>query len=943
MPLPSQPNGDADGAAAVGDPVSPLQPAPALGTGHGPGPGMEMSQGQEAPRELDAALSAILDTNDPLDSSSFNVVEYVNLLFPDAPSLQSLPTAMSRLKRQLHSVDAASRELVRAQTDAGEEAKAGLEGVRAGIQSLHTRLSHIVYQSNLSRTLVKEIAGDIAHLDRAKRNLAHAVGVLRRGQMMATAVSQLSHLVRKRQYAPCAQLLSAVLSLSKHFESYSKVPEFAKLRERVEDLQKQMRESVRAEFEAGFTHPGALRPIVQQVRDACHLVDAMEKGPDIRKQMLDLYCDSQLKEYRALFRGNDEIAALDNTSRRYAWLKRLLRVHDSEHVAAFPLSWRASESLCERFCDDTKTDLIGVLAKTGDRLDVKAMLGVLRETIEFEGWLARRAGEGGGARSRGRTDEGAGQSGGELCGDQGEGEGMGATPATVSPATATSVLTPGAPGGQPIPGSQFRRRISSAFEPYLIHYISAEDGNVSALIDGYRTKPLSEDDVAMGVLTSSTELFLYYRNALVHCAKMSTGKTMVDLAKMFGKWLGQYADILAGRLQKDEKKPLSSDDVRVSSIMVNTADYCYTTISQLEERLRDKVDPELQEQINLNTERETFLSVSASAIRALVRGMENAVEPGLSAMVKIPWASLDVVGDQNPYVMEMAKEIQERVGEIKQAIANGRYFRSFCDKFAESLLNKYANNIYRCKPISEVGAEQMLLDTHAIKSTLNQLPNMGSDAPTTPPSTYIKLVAKGVSKCETLLKIVMTPNEPLEGFLENYLLLSSQDSNLANFQRVLELKGIKRVDHQVLTDMFLRRTTPGGQSLPAGPLGTPVVGARTSSPAPGAGTAGFTLGGADFGGFKRLMGMRTDESPSVSVIAPSSGSASLSTTATATSTLAGTFAKLQTGWKTTTSATDDSRAAPSTTQPPPLPSQPAVEKPKVDFNSAFQKMWTTQK
>ncbi|KXS19711.1 hypothetical protein M427DRAFT_52599 [Gonapodya prolifera JEL478] len=891
--------------------------------------------------ELDAALAAILDSDDPLDSEKFDPLLYINALFPDAQSLSALPVVLTRLKRHLRSIDQASRELVRAQTDAGEAAAKEIERVRGSVETLRGRVDHFRSSAVHTRALVADIAGDMAHLDRAKRNLAHAVAVLRRGQMMATALAQLSHLLHHRRYAPCAALLSAVLALGAHFSTYSRVPEFARMVAKCEDVQKEARTKVVEEFTAAFSAQPGVRPPLTSLRDACELVDAMERAGEVRKQVLDIYCESQLKEYRSLFRGNDEIAALDNTSRRYAWLKRLLRLHDAEHAGAFPPTWRASDVLCERFCDDTRTDLAGVLSRQGERLDVKGMLGVLKETIEFEGWLARRSQDGRKAKTGGVEGQ-EGVEGAEGQADTDAGVALESTP------TSVTVTTP--VGGTAAPGSQFRRRISSAFEPYLSHYIAAEDASVSSLVDTYRNKPVSEDDVAMGVLTSSTELFLYYRNALVHCAKMSTGKTLVDLSKMFAKWLGHYAEILAGRLQKDEKKPLSPEDLSVSCLVVNTADYCYTTISQLEERLKDKADPELKEEIKLDSEREKFLNVAATAIRALVRGVENSVEPGFTAMVKIPWASLDVVGDQNAYVVTIAAGVRELVSSIRQAIANGRYYRSFCDKFAESLLNKYANNIYRCKPISEVGAEQMLLDTHAIKSTLTQLPNMGSDTPSTPPTTYVKLVAKGVSRVETLLKIVMTPNEPLEGFLENYLLLSSQDSNLANFQRVLELKGLKRTDQQLLTDMFLRRTSPGGQNLPPGPLGTPIGVARTGTPAPTAGSVnaitglpGISLGGTkvamgtDFG-FKRLMGMVSNDSPPPTV--PAVGANGVAAASSSAATFAGTFAKLQTGWKATTGTGDDGRGAAVGAQPPPLP---AAEKPKVDLNTAFQKMWTNQK
>lgn len=130
------------------------------------------------------------------------------------------------------------------------------------------------------------------------------------------------------------------------------------------------------------------------------------------------------------------------------------------------------------------------------------------------------------------------------------------------------------------------------------------------------------------------------------------------------------------------------------------------------------------------------------------------------------------------------------------------------------------NTIHKCKPISEVGTEQMLLDTHALKTSLMDLPNFGNPEPTSVPSTYTKLVAKNMQKAEMLLKCILSPLDPPDALVDNYLLIYA-DNNLANFMRVLELKGIKKAEQQVFIDLFSKH-------LPAPPSG----GAGVLAPAP---------------------------------------------------------------------------------------------------------------
>jgi hypothetical protein len=67
-------------------------------------------------------------------------------------------------------------------------------------------------------------------------------------------------------------------------------------------------------------------------------------------------------------------------------------------------------------------------------------------------------------------------------------------------------------------------------------------------------------------------------------------------------------------------------------------------------------------------------------------------------------------------------------------------------------------------------------------------------------------VNKGISKVESILKTVMSPIEPAEGYVENYILLIG-DRHKGNFTRLLELKGIKKPEQNPLIDMFQRRLT----------------------------------------------------------------------------------------------------------------------------------------
>jgi hypothetical protein len=195
-----------------------------------------------------------------------------------------------------------------------------------------------------------------------------------------------------RQYRECSSLLAAVLELMAHFKSYRSISQIATLSRNVADLKAELLEQVCEDFEMAFVK-NEVASRKNMLTEACHVIDAL--GDTAKQRIVNWYCNTQLREYRQVFRGNDEAGSLDNISRRYAWFKRMLKVYDEEHAGIFPWSWKVSEVLANSYCDGTKDDFKGILQRAmrregGQNLDVNLLLSALQETLDFELYLERR-------------------------------------------------------------------------------------------------------------------------------------------------------------------------------------------------------------------------------------------------------------------------------------------------------------------------------------------------------------------------------------------------------------------------------------------------------------------------------------------------------------------------------------------------------------------------
>lgn len=208
------------------------------------------------------------------------------------------------------------------------------------------------------------------------------------------------------------------------------------------------------------------------------------------------------------------------------------------------------------------------------------------------------------------------------------------------------------------------------------------------------------------MIPSSIELFHFYRLTLAQCAKLSTGSWLLELSKIFAKYLYQYAEqVLLGRFseQGPGKEPPLEDII----LVLNTADYCHNTCTQLEERIKSRIDVELKSKVDLQSQQDAFMGVASAAIRSLVRKVEQDCEPTWREMRNTPWSKLDNVGDQSSYVGELLRRVKTRTAEVLRLLHKQQYARAFCDNLVELLSNTYLANIVLCKPISETGAEQV--------------------------------------------------------------------------------------------------------------------------------------------------------------------------------------------------------------------------------------------
>lgn len=86
------------------------------------------------------------------------------------------------------------------------------------------------------------------------------------------------------------------------------------------------------------------------------------------------------------------------------------------------------------------------------------------------------------------------------------------------------------------------------------------------------------------------------------------------------------------------------------------------------------MDPPFSDRVDLSESQEPFYNVITEAIRVLVAGLENRVEPAFRAMSAINWGSCEGVGEESLYVRSIHDAFQSFVPGIRNLLST-LYFR----------------------------------------------------------------------------------------------------------------------------------------------------------------------------------------------------------------------------------------------------------------------------
>ncbi|EJS43120.1 vps53p [Saccharomyces arboricola H-6] len=626
---------------------------------------------------------------------------------------------------------------------------------------------------------ISNLTESISYLDIAKKNISHSLTLFQNLKIFTDSYIQSNELLLQGSFKKMVSPYKIMCSLAENtFVSYKSLDEINYLLSCISRLKSDTLAKIKENYSSLFSSssiPEHDTSLTSELREgACELLDC-DSGT--KTQMTDWCLDKLLFEMNEIFRVDDEAGSLENLSRRYIYFKKILNNFNSKFADYFSKDWEMALKLTVSFYRITHKDLEILLKREfkDKNPSIDLFMTALQATLDFEKYTDVRFSK--------------------------------------------KIKEP---------------KLSSCFEPYLTLWVSHQNQMMDKKFLSYMNEPkFPANDAESLVLASSTDLFRTYRSVLTQTLELiddnANDGILTALANFFSKWLQTYSQkILLPLLLPDNIEVQDKQEAaKYTVLLINTADYCATTIDQLEEKLSEfSSTPEKLS--------DCFAKAKNIYDDLLSKGTSFLLNRVMPLDLNFVWREFNnndwlntMIEDYSRYMVTLKSVL--RVSASTDASSQQRpeqpstlafillrfnrdvYKWNFLDKVIDIVSSNYTSNIIRLlqpiPPFSLAGnkrkfetktviniGEQLLLDLELLKEIFFALPdNVNNDSDLRESTSYKRVKRHADSNIDQLLKFIkllVAPLDSADDYYETYSKLTENNPHSAVWSFILALKGI---------------------------------------------------------------------------------------------------------------------------------------------------------
>ena len=755
---------------------------------------METNEAQNTQIEISPEFYQLLKqytgSQDPLEDPNFDVAAYLNEKFPDFKSLDNINDLIEKFEKEIVELDEEIDGLMCERATYNDELKNYMQELNNDVGKIIQLISNIKQNTDTNETTVKLICNDIKNLDNARNNITVTISSLTKLIMLITGIEKLESFVKEKQYKEAANAIAASNDIMEYFKEYRHVTQVNSLYQKKDALCNSLLNTICDELKNDIN---LLPQNSDRLYDACLAVNAI--GDRAIGEIKTWFTQYKLAPYEKMYDPKIENAIeFKDTEKRFDWLKRALKEYDKLYDDVFPPSWGFKSQLCQEFCRITKLQLNEILMMNVEgikNIEVEVLVKVLNSTISFEKSLNEYL-----ISEYPDTDDNIKSNFLDMN-------------VIEEIRTKYSEAKSNKKNGRKDPNPKPRYRlfrvigiISESFEPYMNSYVTNEEKKIKDIIINL----VQNDRIEGKLYVSSLYLFNNIKQAMSRCLTFSKSKTFFDLSIKFKdiflfyieKILNQKFNLNFYSNEINKNKNLKQADFTPICYLINTCDYCITTIGALTSSVQEKIEEKYQNNISYDDIVGKFREIYKKCFDLLSTDLKNSVEVQLQfGIIKKNWVLGTSGGkDTNAFVNGISKILNDEFNFIKNILQEEFlcHYLNVVPKIISELLIIY---LYKIKKIDESGAQEIYTNIGELKNIILNLyyivvkPVPGQNKENDSRYNCLNMILKKeMSRVENRLKTLGSNVTEFGNAYKNFV----EDKSREDFDKLLQLRGIRKND-----------------------------------------------------------------------------------------------------------------------------------------------------
>ncbi|CDU16139.1 vacuolar protein sorting-associated protein 53, putative [Plasmodium yoelii] len=324
------------------------------------------------------------------------------------------------------------------------------------------------------------------------------------------------------------------------------------------------------------------------------------------------------------------------------------------------------------------------------------------------------------------------------------------------------------------------------------------------------------------IYKSAYKIFYIYKSYINMISQFTNCKTLFDFFIFFKRLLTKYSEELNNRIIEKIVLKNKINNLFLNSKIINTCYYIEQTMGEAYENMINIISPLFVKKIHFKEEEKLFLNIKTKSIKIIISFINDQIYQIIKTNL-INIYDIRQLQKISPYIINL-KNFLYKYFFFFSHILNETYLIYLLEKTASLIIDHFFQNIFSFNFMTNITAQQLLLDCNAIENILYKIPNVltkfenlkinneqinyniieelqstnfteNDNNQSLIPKTYYNYIKQKINKIKFLIQIFISNTLDINSF--NTLL--AQNNNICTIheiEKILSLKDDKYIHTQ---------------------------------------------------------------------------------------------------------------------------------------------------